>query len=293
MLQRFYTLWLFTWSDLQTIVAPMTFFGVTTSLSGSIFTEGQSSNGFKILQRIPLIVFWVWINLLPFNIDNQRRLSSIEEDKINKSWRPLPSSRCTRAEAKLTMIVLYAVAFLTSLYLGALTQCTILIFLGWVYNDLGGSDENFVIRNIINAAGFLTYGFGATIIALGPSEYSLSDIGYRWFQIVGGVVLTTVQMQDMLDQDGDKARSRKTIPLVIGDGPARWTIAVSTLFWSFFCPSFWRLHLSGYIAPVILGGLIGFRVFSSKSIQGDKLTFRIWNFWMVVLYILPLIKDFN
>lgn len=288
-----YTLWLFTFSDLKTIVAPMSAFGVITSLSGSIFATGQSPDAIRIFQRIPWIVFWVWINLLPFAIDNQRRSSSIEEDKINKPWRPLPSSRCTRREAKSAMIVLYAVAILTSVYLGGLTQCMILILLGWIYNELGGSDENFVIRNMINAAGFVAYGSGAMAIALGPTGFSLSEGGYRWFQIVGAVVLTTVQMQDMLDQAGDKARSRKTIPLVIGDQPARWTVAIPTLFWSFFCPSFWRLHAIGYIAPAVVGGLIVFRVFSAKSVHGDKVTFRIWNFWMVVLYFLPLMKKLS
>lgn len=105
--------------------------------------------------------------------------------------------------------------------------------------------------------------------------------------------MTTVQIQNLLDQDGDKARSRRTVPLVVGDQPARWTIEVPPLSWSFFCPSFWPLHMSEQIAPTIVSGLIGFWAFSIKSVQGDKLTFRIWNFWMVVLYLLPLIKVFN
>lgn len=267
----------------------MTFFGVFTAFSASVITN-ETLDALHIFRRIPLVAFWVWINLLPMDIDNQRRPGSIREDQMNKPWRPLPSHRCTQREAKLAMIVLYLIAVITSVVMSNLMPCITLIFLGWCYNELGGANKSFVMRNFFNAAGYISYGYGATAIAFGPVEFSLNDPGRRWFCIVAAIIFTTVHMQDMEDQVGDRARSRKTVPLVVGDELARWTIAFTTLFWSFFCPAFWKLGAIGYVIPLAIGGVIAFRILSAKSVPDDKKTFRIWSGWTVMLYLLPLMK---
>lgn len=67
-----YTIFLFTASDFKTIVIPKTIFGTFNALSGSILSTGSQSPAYVILARAPLVFFWTWINLLPFNINNQR-----------------------------------------------------------------------------------------------------------------------------------------------------------------------------------------------------------------------------
>ena len=68
----------------------------------------------------------------------------------------------------------------------------------YMYNDLGGADESFVVRNLINAAGFVCYSAGATRVACGHGQCSLNEKAYRWLAIVGGIVFSTLQMQDMV-----------------------------------------------------------------------------------------------
>ena len=69
--------------------------------------------------------------------------------------------------------------------------------LTWMYNDLGGADESYIVRNFINALGFVCYSSGALRVASGYGQYFLNDESYQWLGIVGGIVFTTLQAQDM------------------------------------------------------------------------------------------------
>lgn len=286
------TIWLFTYSDLKTIVGPETAFGVLSALSGPILTTNNSPDFSVLLSRIPIVAFWCWINLLPFAIDNQRQPEAVDEDGENKPWRSMPSGRLSETHAKWLMWSLYPIAIVASLKLGGLKQCLALICLGWWYNDLGGADYSCITRNFINACGFLSYASGATEVA---SRSNLLDnpfkpVAWSWFLIIGAVVFTSVQTQDMYDQAGDSLRRRKTVPLVIGDHYARWSIALAMMGWSVVCPTFWQLGPVTYAISIITGAVVTFRTLTKRSVSADKVTFRIWNLWMVMLYLMPLFK---
>lgn len=211
-----YTIWLFTRSDLKTIVIPKSIFGILGAMRGSPLTSqgcGQDcgpSPTWSVISRTPLVVLWVWVVLLPFNIDNQRRAAAIEEDRINRPWRPLPAKRLSPREATRLEVVLHAVAVMYSWTVGGLRQSLTGIFLGWLYNGLGGADRNCIVKNAVNALGYLTFSMGALSVASGAA---LSECGVRWFWMIGAVVFTTVQMQDLPDMDGDATRGRRTVPL--------------------------------------------------------------------------------
>ena len=67
----------------------------------------------------------------------------------------------------------------------------------------------------------------------------------QWLDVVGAVVFSSGHTRDMADQEGDKARGRRTIPLVIRDWLARLTIAAAVRAWSWFGPRFWDLAFAG------------------------------------------------
>jgi 4-hydroxybenzoate polyprenyltransferase len=162
------------------------------------------------------------------------------------------------------------------------------MLLGWWYNDQNGA-ENCWIRNFINAAGYLSFVYGAIEVAIG-SQAKLSGTSCQWFFLIGGIIFSTVQIQDMPDQEGDETRGRRTLPLVIGDMPARWSIVIFVAFWSLIAPTFWRLGLGGYILPVVLSGLIAGRLLWKRAVEDDKFSFKIWNVWVVAIYALPILK---
>ena len=99
--------------------------------------------------------------------------------------------------------------------------------------------------------------------------------------MIGAIVCTVVHTQDIYEQVGDFAAGRTTVPLVFGDGPARWSIFVAVTGWNFLCPMFWGPIAIGYLAPVILGVWVSVRSLVKRSVKKDRITSRIYNAWLV------------
>ena len=288
-----YTLWLFTYSDLKTMVIPSTAFAISNALAASQAPSGprNRSDSTALLIRLPNTLFWAWINTLAFNINNQRQTNALEEDRLNKPWRPMPSGRLTRARARELALTAYPLAFIASIALGGgTTQCILLAFFGYLYNDLNGGDNSWPLRNVLNACGFTCFASGALEVAL---QSHIKSEMTPWLSMIGAVVYTTVHMQDMYDQPGDSAAGRRTIPLVFGDGLARWSIAIAVATWSWLCPVYWGSAGVGYLAPVALGAVVGLRSLLKRTIEDDKTTFKIYNAWLVSMYLLPLMKSYT
>jgi len=242
-----------------------------------------------ILARVPLVFLWVWINLLPFNINNQRQPEAVLEDRANKAWRPMPSQRISPAAAFRLMMTTYFTAFCVSWYLEATIPCVVLMALGFTYNDLGGADASCLVRNLLNAGLYLGFAQGATIVAYGGN--TLSATAWTWLALIGITVFCTVHMQDIPDQEGDSARGRNTVPLVIGDNAARWTIAAAMPVASALLPTFWELRPEAYLPTVGICAVVVTRVIAKRTVEADEVTWKIWNLWMSSVYLLPFIKS--
>lgn len=200
MLYGLYTVFLFTYSDIFTVIIPQTLFAILSTLSGFVLTTNPHPALLQVLCQTPVIVFWIWVNLLPFAIDNQRQEKAILEDSLNKPWRPLPSKRLSPEAAQIMMLVFYPCTVLTGLLVGGAPQCIAGIALGYWYNSLRAADENYLIRNLVNTLGFLTFSPGSMLVLSRRLFFNIQPGTYWWLLIIGGVVLTTVQIQDIPDQ---------------------------------------------------------------------------------------------
>ena len=282
------TLWLFTQSDMKTVLLPQTVFGVLGGMS-NLLVDKSHLNYVDILARLPCVVLWVWTCLLLETISNQRMPSSILEDSLNKPSRPLPAGRLTAAEAR--RLLLYCVlpaALLVGYYLSVTKETLGLVVTSLAYNDLGGADEDFLIRNFLNAAGLTWFSRGATMIAAGGA--TLNDRGHKWSLLSGLVIFLTVQTQDLEDMLGDAKKGRKSLPLVLGESFARRSIAAMVMGCSFVCPYYWQMDARGYCILVTIGMLLSARVLVFCNVEADKTTWKVWCFWMALLYSLPFLK---
>jgi 4-hydroxybenzoate polyprenyltransferase len=185
------------------------------------------------------------------------------------------------------LLVLHPFVFGITLCFGGARQGLLIMGLTYAYNGLGGG-EHFIAKNLINAAAYVAFAFGATAVAHGAPVWNAAAT--KWGGIIGAVVLSTAQMMDMEDQAGDGARGRRTLPLVIGDRAARWSIAVPVMAWAILTPWFWRIGSRGYIAPGVLGWMVAHRVLTKRTVRGDRTTFRLWNLWIMSIYALPVLK---
>lgn len=286
-----YTIWLFTSSDIKSVIIPETLLGLSSALSGSLLTTNSAPNLLNILARTPQIVIWNWLNLFLFDVNNQSQPDSVLEDSVNKPWRAIPSQRLTAPQARRLLLVIIPTVYAVTLYLGGVRESVTLMVMTWMYNDLGGADENFITRNLLNALGYMCYSSGSMQVATGHGQHELNERATWWLAIVGAIIFTTLQMQDMPDVEGDAARNRKTIPLIYGDHVARISIAVPVMAWSFICPAFWRLAILGYIAPLATGGFFTLRLLTLRNVAADGVTWKLWCVWMATIYLLPLCKE--
>ncbi|RYP06627.1 hypothetical protein DL764_003049 [Monosporascus ibericus] len=244
--------WLLTESNAPTFVGPNTMFGICGAASGSWLISVPSSppSALEIAKRLGLVVLFNWSNLIVFDLANQRLPESAREDALNKPWRPVPRGLITSDQIRRTMLYLVPVLVaLNHFLLGTGVQSLVIMVLTWLYNDLRGGDDSFVGRNAIIAAAFAVYNYGSLKVAVGANATSaglfsgLTTTGATWVAIISLVIFTTMHVQDLQDQEGDRTRGRRSAPLVLGDWVARWTVAVPMVIWPAFCTWFWKTGL--------------------------------------------------
>ncbi|KAE8378837.1 hypothetical protein BDV26DRAFT_291817 [Aspergillus bertholletiae] len=300
-----YTIFLFTYSDFKTIVAPSTIFGVINSLATGAYALDHDDVPIDLSLlacRLFRTLLWVSLVFIPFAINNQRSPSAIAEDSINKPWRPLPQKRLSPYQAQCIMYFFAALVQIHGyVHKGVgYRQSSVLLGLDIWYNNYGGADKSPVIRNLINAFGYLCFISGALEVALGQRlAFSLSSVfqagpeNYlsQWLLIIWGIIFTTVHLQDLYDQEGDAARGRRTMPLVVGDGAARWTITVCMLIWGVVCPLFWGLRDAILAFSISLACIVALRVLVVRHEEADRMTFRIWNCWISAVYVMPVVAQ--
>ncbi|POS80966.1 UbiA prenyltransferase [Diaporthe helianthi] len=285
------TLYLFTKGDFKSIVVPHSIFAISVVFSKAdlLHTAKYEFNPGRILTRIPLMIFWLWIHLLVEDISNQRLPGGIAEDTLNKPWRPIPSGRLSAEEAQQILRVLVPLALLTSTVLSSSRPSATLMTLVWLYNDLDAANAGPMQRNMLNAAGLACFGWGALTTLIGSSEaVGGNTVLICWIALTAAVVMTTIHAQDFPDVAGDKARGRKTIPLVFNEVLARATLAFLVLFWSVVCLVFWDVKSPMvWVAMLGMAGAMSLKTVLGRTLRSDKLVWRLWCYWMSFLYLLP------
>ena len=133
-----------------------------------------------------------------------------------------------------------------------------------------------MVRNLINALGFVLFGLRSSKTASGSTTLAPNRKAQQWFACLVLIIFTTMHIQSLYDQEDDRARERRKIPLLIGDRHARWFVAISVLFWSFVAPVFWYLRLLGCVFPVVKGLLIAIQLLRFRSVEDDRITFKAW-----------------
>lgn len=277
-----YTLWLFTCNDLISTIVPFVAFA-SLHRWADLVVESPCSILKDWILNLPLVVASVWLHLLAFNVENQRKPQSIIEDTVNKPWRPLPSGRITEQHAKHLGFLANVGALLFSCLFGGYRQSALLMLTEYFYNDLGG--DNFILKNILNGLGMMCFPAAALEVA---SHEPLRPEIMPWLFLIVTVTSTTVHVQDLRDVPGDAAAGRCTIPMVVGDNVARISIIVWMLIWSVLCPIYWKIPMVslGSLLPIGITFLAGFRILWKRSVRDDKIAFKVWSAWIMSLYCL-------
>jgi 4-hydroxybenzoate polyprenyltransferase len=270
MLKHLYTAFLFTWTDLKTILLPVAIFASACA----------PFSGFKELVETCI---WIWIHLLMCNVSNQAR--TVEEDTENRPWRPVPSGRLSVAQAVLWRYWTAGFCVLWSAFYGqvVLAASLSLILTTAMYDELGYAGH-FITKNICGIFGYVTFELGATAIMSRPS--SMDNIAIRAVFFSGLLICTTLQAQDFADVAGDLMIGRKTFPIYAPEFSRKFTL-VALVFWSWFSGCFWDLSLYCRVPLIILGSIVGARFYLLRSVEDDKMSYILFNLWLMVVHALP------
>jgi 4-hydroxybenzoate polyprenyltransferase len=284
------TLVLFTSDQVLDTVIPGTAFGLASSISGPLL-DLPNQDVFTITQRLPAVWIWLWLMILQFCLQNQRHTNSVEEDLINKPWRPIPAKRISQKNALWLLLCTYALNTVVSWYLDVLPIYVAWTVLGTAYNDLGGGDHSGLSRNIFCGALFCCTFGGALSIALGHG-HSMTYKAWQWtLMMTFGIIGTTIHTQDFRDEVGDRARGRKTLVLEMKRKPPARSVVLAVTFWSLYPPLvFFR---SAWMAAAVLVVFACYLVtVSVQAMNGfdakrDRRMYKIWCLWIGVCCGLP------
>ncbi|KAF2490140.1 hypothetical protein BU16DRAFT_544466 [Lophium mytilinum] len=294
------TLYLFSKSDIPTYVVPCTLFGTLSTLSGSSLISAPVSIP-TLLLRVPTVALWAWLFCVFFNCSNQRSPDSVLEDTINKPHRPIPAGRITSSQTGLCMVIgVPSVLLFNYFLLGAWEEMAIMYVVMYLYNDLHLGDNFFWKNFLIATAGNGVYNAGSLRLASGTARASyftsdaselLTPTAMKWIALVSSAVLITMHSQDLRDLEGDRARDRRTLPIVFGENIARWSIAVPVLFFSLAAAWFWNSGFIGYTEICVPGSIVAYRIIFLRDTKQDRKTYTLWAVWLMALYALPLLKS--
>jgi 4-hydroxybenzoate polyprenyltransferase len=284
------TLFLFTSDQVLDTVIPGTLFGLSAAFSGPVLSLPTQSF-FTITQRLPAAWIWLWLMILQFCIQNQRHTNSVEEDRINKPWRPIPVGRISQHAAVKLLVGVYVLNAIISWHLDVLPIYIAWTVFGTAYNDFGGGDHSGLSRNAFCGVLFCCSFGGALSIAIGH-DTSMSWKAWQWtFMMTFGIIGTTIHVQDFRDEIGDSARGRKTLVLEMGRKSALWSVMLAITFWSVFSPviffgSAWKaLALSVGFAVYLI--VISIQAIGGFDAKRDRRLYKIWCLWIGVCCGLP------
>ncbi|KAJ7276813.1 UbiA prenyltransferase family-domain-containing protein [Mycena rebaudengoi] len=267
-----HTTFLFTKSDIKTTVLPITCLVSTSAPLSSIY-------------HLPHVIFWIWLHVLQFDVSNQ--ILDPAEDALNKKDRPLPSNRISTCDAIILRWLLVPVCMgLSAFYSAETVYASIaLIFLTIIYNECSAHKRHWLIRNVVNAAGFASFEVGASLVA-GPNAHVLDTVALLSIAISAGIFATTIHAQDFKDQVGDRAIGRQTIPIIL-PSIARYTVIVPLTVWSGGLVFVWKLNLPAAFAFISFAIFVGVRYMVSRTVHNDQISFYYYNIWLSIAHSLP------
>ncbi|TRM59006.1 UbiA prenyltransferase family [Schizophyllum amplum] len=268
--RHLYTLFLFTYTDYKTIMLPITVFA-------SVAAPVQSFRGFF------LGIIWTWLHQLHIDVSNQ--YTTLEEDRVNRPWRPLPAKRVTQHQATLLRWALIPITIGFSTLGGPNTiAASVWLSAAFIIYESSAINGHWLGKNVMNCLGYLGFEYGAT--AMSGEGKSLSPSAALLLLCSGIVILTTVHAQDFSDVEGDRALGRVTFP-IRSPGLSRACIYLGVPLWSVLLSCAWDMMWLCRVLFVLLGSVVAWRYYTYRSISQDARSYVIYNVWLFSVHLLP------
>ncbi|MEU7646400.1 UbiA family prenyltransferase [Streptomyces huasconensis] len=203
--------WLFISADRWTTIFPATCF-VTAAVVHARLSAPEAA----ITLASGALYFWLFV--YEHTLANQ--LVGIEEDRVNKPFRPLVTGRSSIRGARLRLI---GVRILFPLYgygLGVLEWALMWQILSLLQHEYGWG-RHWLGRNVYAGVGVI-----AQLAAAWEMVAPITPDAWRWIVTLTVTVTLLMSVQDLRDITGDRAVHRSTMPLVFGETRTRIFLCV-------------------------------------------------------------------
>ncbi|KAJ6482502.1 UbiA prenyltransferase family-domain-containing protein [Mycena sanguinolenta] len=267
--------WAFTWRDWSAAIIPGTIRTITALRS----LDSPSTE--TIIKSIAHSITYFALYLYAFDIANQ--IAGVDEDRIDKPDRPLPSGLVTLQGAYIRW---YAMTLLL-LAIGAagdVFSWTIL----WVFITVclcfGGGHKHWITKNLV----CMSAGSVCLLQVAWRLAAPMTIRETRWAATLSCVTGIVANVQDLRDLEGDRTIGRQTLPVVLGDN-FRWVMATIICAAPFIC---WLFDfLVGYCGLVLAVSMlyIAYRVVLGDTKEYDHQTYMIFTYIYCGCIVVPAI----
>ncbi|KAJ7628989.1 UbiA prenyltransferase [Roridomyces roridus] len=240
--------WRFTWRDWSAGIMP----GTLRTIAALCSLHSPSAE-LIVLTIARAFVYFV-LYLYTFNIANQ--ITGLDEDRINKPDRPLPSGLLSIRGAYVRLCLLTAVYIYVSAVWGVLPWTFLWLFIS-ALETFGQCDRNWFFKNVI----FVSVGTFCLLQAAWALAAPITPRETHWAMVLSLAFGITINIQDLRDVEGDRATFRRTLPIVLGVRNFRWVMAAITAITPYVCwlvefELDWRAGVALTIAMFLLAGRI-------------------------------------
>jgi 4-hydroxybenzoate polyprenyltransferase len=214
----------------------------------------QPSSPTVLYYRFPRLIIWVTLFIYFFTLSNQ--IVGVDEDRVNKPDRPIPSGKVSLGSAKCRAMVVLAMFLLVAAISPSLLPESICWVLTTGFLCLTSAGNHWLGKNNVG----MTLGTWALLSA---SWKCISPHTPQAQEYILGIALWTglsIQLQDLRDFDGDLAMGRKTMAIVYGDILARRIITYVLLPSAIGMLWFWNILAIAPISLTIMHIFLSYRV---------------------------------
>ncbi|KAF4590499.1 hypothetical protein EYR38_009800 [Pleurotus pulmonarius] len=264
----------FTWRDWSATLIP----GLIVATWA---VQRASLPAWNVVRFVPWTTFYTYF----FNLSNQ--IVGIEEDRINKPGRPLPSGQITVQGAKRRWAITSAAFLCTALSNSRLIAQTLTWAATTAFLCLTPYGGHWFGKNVVA----MSLGTWALLSGIYSSIAETTLAEERSFAVVSIWVGLASQIQDLRDIDGDKVVGRKTLPIVAGVERSRWYIS-----FAFLPLGYAALWAGGVVsgAPISLTaahGLLAYRALSGTDARYDHKTYMLLTYLFSYVLVIPIWCD--
>ncbi|KAF7330606.1 UbiA prenyltransferase [Mycena sanguinolenta] len=256
--------WAFSWRDWSMTIIP----GTIPTISALRSLDSASTR--LVVESIAHSLAYFALFVYAFNLANQ--ITGVDEDRINKPDRPLPSGLVTVRGAYIRWYAITLFHLAISATWGVLPWTIPWVLINIHVNFYGG-DKHWFTKNLI----FLSVGSFCQLQAAWGLVAPITLRETRWAGMLSCMLGIVMNLQDLRDVEGDRIAGRQTLPIVLGDS-FRWVMAVIICAAPFVC---WVSDfLVGYCGFGLAVSMfyVAYRVVSGGSREYDHRTYMIFTY---------------